>query len=285
MKKRIDSKVSVIVPVYNVEKYLGACLDSLTNQSLREIEIICVNDGSTDGSVDAIKEKVALLKEKYPDVKFETVLNEKNSGSVFSQWQKGVKMASGDYIWIAEVDDSSSFKFLETAMAPMIKDKRIALSYTYSKSIGEVSSRDRLRKVVDAFRRHHGVGDYVVNGREEIEKNLAVFNSIPNVSACVFKNTPSLVEYLKEAKKYKLSGDWYFYIKVAGQGKIAYSHKKLNRHRLSAGSVTGKTDFRTRFKELQQIHVEVLRTTKLSAATKKRIVESEIRLAKNWGLK
>ena len=130
-----------------------------------------------------------------------------------------------------------------------------------------------------------GVGDYVVSGREEIEKNLAVFNSIPNVSACVFKNTPSLVEYLKEAKKYKLSGDWYFYIKVAGQGKIAYSHKRLNRHRLSAGSVTGKTDFRTRFKELQQIHVEVLRTTKLSAATKKRIVESEIKLAKNWGLK
>lgn len=281
----MKEKVSVVVPNYNYKKYISSRLDEIMSQTYPVSEVIIIDDGSTDGSVNAIKEKVAELKDKYPDVKFETVLKEKNSGSVFSQWQKGVKMASGDYIWIAEVDDSSSFKFLETVMAPMIKDKRVALSYTNSKSIGQVSSRDRLRKVVDVFRRHHGVGDYVVSGREEIEKNLAVFNSIPNVSACVFKNTPSLVEYLKEAKKYKLSGDWYFYIKVAGQGKIAYSHKKLNRHRLSAGSVTGKTDFRTRFKELQQIHVEVLRTTKLSKTTKKRIVESEMKLAKNWGLK
>jgi glycosyltransferase involved in cell wall biosynthesis len=281
----MKEKVSVVVPNYNYKKFISSRLDEIMGQTYPISEVIIIDDGSTDGSVDAIKEKVALLKEKYPDVNFETVLNEKNSGSVFSQWQKGVKMASGDYIWIAEADDSSSSKFLETVMAPMVKDKRVALSYTNSKSIGQVSSRDRLRKVVDVFRRHHGVGDYVVSGREEIEKNLAVFNSIPNVSACVFKNTPSLVEYLKETKKYKLSGDWYFYLKVAGQGKIAYSHKRLNHHRLSAGSVTGKTDFRTRFKELQQIHVEVLRTTKLSAATKKRIVESEIKLAKNWGLK
>lgn len=281
----MKDKVSVVVPNYNYKKYISSRLDEIMGQTYPVSQVIIIDDGSTDGSATTIKEKVAELKEKYPEVKFETVLNEKNSGSVFSQWQKGVKMADGDYIWIAEVDDSSSLKFLETAMAPMIKDKRVALSYTNSKSIGEVSSRDRLRKVVDVFRRHHGVGDYVVNGREEIEKNLAVFNSIPNVSACVFKNTPSLVEYLKEAKKYKLSGDWYFYLKVAGQGKIAYSRKKLNHHRLSAGSVTGKTDFRTRFKELQQIHVEVLRTTKLSAATKKRIVESEMKLAKNWGLK
>lgn len=281
----MKEKVSVVVPNYNYKKYISSRLDEIMSQTYPVYEVIIIDDGSTDGSADAIKEKVATLKEKYPDVKFETVLNEKNSGSVFSQWQKGLKVASGDYIWIAEVDDSSSSKFLETVMAPMIKDKRVALSYTNSKNIGEVSSRDRLRKVVDVFRRHHGVGDYVVSGREEIEKNLAVFNSIPNVSACVFKNTPSMVEYLKEAKKYKLSGDWYFYVKVAGQGRIAYSHKRLNRHRLSAGSVTGKTDFRTRFKELQQIHVEVLRTTKLSAATKKRIVESEMKLAKNWGLK
>lgn len=281
----MKEKVSVVVPNYNYKKYISSRLNEIMGQTYPVSEVIIIDDGSTDGSVDVIKEKVAELKDEYPDVKFETVLNEKNSGSVFSQWQKGVKMASGDYIWIAEVDDSSSFKFLETAMASMIKDKRVALSYTNSKNIGQVSSRDKLRKVVDVFRRHHGVGDYVVSGREEIEKNLAVFNSIPNVSACVFKNTPSLVEYLKETKKYKLSGDWYFYIKVAGQGKIAYSHKRLNRHRLSAGSVTGKTDFRTRFKELQQIHVEVLRTTKLSKATKKRIVESEMKLAKNWGLK
>ena len=49
-------KVSVILPVYNVEKYLTRCLDSIVNQTLKEIEIICVDDGSTDGSAKILKE-------------------------------------------------------------------------------------------------------------------------------------------------------------------------------------------------------------------------------------
>ena len=49
-------KVSVIIPVYNVEKYLRECLDSVINQTLRDIEIICINDGSTDGSLEILEE-------------------------------------------------------------------------------------------------------------------------------------------------------------------------------------------------------------------------------------
>ena len=49
-------KVSVIIPVYNVEKYLRQCLDSVVNQTLKDIEIICVNDGSTDNSLEILEE-------------------------------------------------------------------------------------------------------------------------------------------------------------------------------------------------------------------------------------
>lgn len=48
--------ISVIVPVYNVEKYLERCLDSIINQTLKNVEIICVNDGSTDNSINILKE-------------------------------------------------------------------------------------------------------------------------------------------------------------------------------------------------------------------------------------
>lgn len=48
--------ISVIVPVYNVEKYLERCLDSIINQTLKDVEIICVNDGSTDNSINILKE-------------------------------------------------------------------------------------------------------------------------------------------------------------------------------------------------------------------------------------
>ena len=57
MKKR--PKISVIIPVYNTEKYLKECLDSLINQTLREIEIICINDGSKDSSVEIVKEYIS----------------------------------------------------------------------------------------------------------------------------------------------------------------------------------------------------------------------------------
>ena len=49
------AKVSIIVPTYNVEQYLEECLDSIVGQTLRDLEIICVNDGSTDGSLDILK--------------------------------------------------------------------------------------------------------------------------------------------------------------------------------------------------------------------------------------
>ena len=54
-----NPKVSVIIPVYNVEKYLRECLDSVIKQSLKEIEIICVNDGSTDSSLEILNEYAA----------------------------------------------------------------------------------------------------------------------------------------------------------------------------------------------------------------------------------
>ena len=57
VQNKIDfvPKVSVIIPVYNVEKYIGECLDSVINQTLKEIEIICVDDGSTDNSLNILK--------------------------------------------------------------------------------------------------------------------------------------------------------------------------------------------------------------------------------------
>ena len=52
----MSNKISVIIPVYNVEPYLGECLDSVVNQTVRDIQIICVNDGSTDGSLAILRE-------------------------------------------------------------------------------------------------------------------------------------------------------------------------------------------------------------------------------------
>ena len=90
-------KVSVVIPIYNVEKYLRQCLDSVVNQTLKEIEIICVNDGSTDSSPAIINEYAA----KDPRI---VVIDKANSGYGHSM-NCGFDLARGEYIGIVESDD------------------------------------------------------------------------------------------------------------------------------------------------------------------------------------
>lgn len=90
-------KVSILVPIYNVEKYLEQCLDSLIHQTLSDIEIICINDGSTD-SCTSILEKYSQMDSRIK------VINKGNSGYGDSM-NKGLDNATGEYIGIVESDD------------------------------------------------------------------------------------------------------------------------------------------------------------------------------------
>lgn len=92
--------VSVLVPTYNTERYLSQCLDSLEAQTLRNIEIVCINDGSTDGSLDIMRS----YQEKDPRI---VIIDKPNSGYGDSM-NKGIARARGEYIGICEPDDFSS---------------------------------------------------------------------------------------------------------------------------------------------------------------------------------
>lgn len=101
-----DVKVSIIIPVYNAEQNLRECLDSAVNQTLQEIEIICVNDGSTDGSLEILKEYA----EHDSRVK---VIDKENAGYGHTM-NLGMDMACGEYIGIIESDDYVKIKMFET---------------------------------------------------------------------------------------------------------------------------------------------------------------------------
>lgn len=97
-EKRADTvKVSVLVPCCNVSAFVRECLESIVGQTLKEIEIICINDGSTDNTLDIIQEFAAR------DSRIR-VLDKKNSGYGDSM-NKGLEMARGEYIGIVESDD------------------------------------------------------------------------------------------------------------------------------------------------------------------------------------
>ena len=91
------SKVSVIIPVYNAEAYLRQCLDSVVNQTLREIEIVCVDDGSTDGSAAILEEYAAK------DVRIK-IIKQENAGVNVAR-KEGLKLASGEWITFCDADD------------------------------------------------------------------------------------------------------------------------------------------------------------------------------------
>lgn len=98
--------VSVIIPVCNTEKYLYRCVESVAEQTLKGIEIICVNDGSTDNSLAILKE----LAEKYDNIK----IVDKENGGYGKAVNVGLDMAAGDYIGIVESDDIAAPDMFET---------------------------------------------------------------------------------------------------------------------------------------------------------------------------
>lgn len=90
-------KISVIVPVYNVEKYVEECLESILNQSMKEIEIICINDGSTDSSLKFLNN----YKKKYENIK---IINQENGG-LSNARNIGFSFSEGEYIFFIDSDD------------------------------------------------------------------------------------------------------------------------------------------------------------------------------------
>src|ERR1700722_3014578 len=99
-------RVSVIVPNYNHARFLRQRLDSVVAQTFQDFELILLDDCSTD-------ESRKILEEYARDPRARLELNEANSGSPFKQWNKGVRLARGKYVWIAESDDYANERFLE----------------------------------------------------------------------------------------------------------------------------------------------------------------------------
>lgn len=108
-------KISVIVPVYNVEKYLRKCLDSLVNQTLKDIEIIIVNDGTKDNCQIIIDE----YEKKYPNVK----ALKKENGGLSSARNFGLKHATGDFVAFVDSDDTVEDNYLEILYNNIIDTK------------------------------------------------------------------------------------------------------------------------------------------------------------------
>lgn len=145
-------KVSVIVPVFNVEPYLEECLDCIVNQTLEELEIICINDGSTDGSVKILQD-FAKRDDRI------ILVHKKNTGYGQSV-NLGVRISQGEYIGIVEPDDYLRLDMME--------------------KLYDIASRMRLDVVKADFDIVRGPAGKRTYSRQKICKNYDLYHKVTN---------------------------------------------------------------------------------------------------------
>jgi glycosyltransferase involved in cell wall biosynthesis len=240
--RKVKPLISIIIPNYNHEKYLAQRLESVFNQTYTDFEVILLDDCSTDNS-----RAILLEYAKNPKVSH-CVFNEINSGNTFVQWNKGIALAKGECIWVAETDDFCELNFLEELIKPLIEDKDIVLSYCQSNRVDEhgIVTGTWLNHTEDLDAELFTT-DFCMEGNEFVERFLICKNVIPNASAVVFRNSEAqAIGCLDTNVSLKFVSDWLFYLHLILNKKTSFNSFNLNYFRFhSKSAIAVSIQFRT----------------------------------------
>jgi glycosyltransferase involved in cell wall biosynthesis len=252
----VKPMVSVLVPVFNQEKFVEIRIESILNQTFRDFEIIILDDASGDATCE-----LARRFEKYPQVRI--IRNPENSGSAFRQWKKGLAAARGEFVWIAEGDDYCEPDFLHELL-PFFNDPAVALAFADSIRVdGKGISLGDYQAYYEQLDFNHWKMDYAIPGVMEINYGLGAKNTIPNISAAVFRKSAVTDGMLDSLNDFRFSGDWFFYVQLIKGRKIAFRSRKLNFHRKHGETLThrfneNRADRQVVLDEASRIHRFIL---------------------------
>ncbi len=230
-------KVSIVVPNYNHARFLRRRVDTILHQTFQDFELILLDDCSADESGQILSSYTAD-----PRVRLE--LNTTNSGSTFRQWNKGVGLARGEYVWIAESDDYADAKLLERLVGVLDSGPKVVFAYCRS---WRVSAADTVEGFADSYldylQTSRWTADYLADGYEEFRQYFVRLNIVPNASAVVFRK--AIYEAVGGAdESFRLCGDWKLWGSMSLKGDIAYLGEPLNYFRFHDQSVRGRDKLR-----------------------------------------
>lgn len=221
--------VSVIIPNYNHAPFLKERIDSVLSQELKDMEIILLDDCSTDASCAIIRSYSG-----HPLVSH-VVCNDNNSGSTFAQWKRGLELASGRYVWIAESDDCADSRFLSTLVPLLEADENAVVAYCGSHIIdasGNVIPGADWDKIK--------AGDPVVevlDPQAMVRRNLLMNNGIYNASMAVFRREAAPPIDM-ELTSMRFCGDWKFWSELVRGGNSIRVRERHNCFRQHAHKVS-----------------------------------------------
>ena len=221
----MDDKITVIVPVYNVENYLRKCLDSIIAQTYKNIEIIVVNDGSTDASGQICQE--------YTQIDNRIVYIEKENGGLSEARNVGLDKMTGSYVTFIDSDDWAELDYVEILYKKIIE-------YQADISVGNYYSYNEDEETYY----FHIYGDSYY---EKVYDNISIFENLYEsqemksfalISAWGKLYKAKLFDYLR-FEKGKLGEDGYFNQKMyLSVNKVVYLNKGLYAYRQRSGSIT-----------------------------------------------
>lgn len=226
-------KVSVVVPNYNYARYLPERIDSILNQTFQDFELILLDDASTDGSAELLERWRNHSKVSH------IVVNETNSGSPFAQWERGIALAQGEYIWIAEADDLAAPGFLAATVAALDTHPAASLAIAMS----DLIDSDGRPSDCAPYEPFEADGEVVIiDGNEYVASRMLARNTVYNASMTLFRRERYVGLTDRSYMRMRSSGDWYLWAEMLCDSAIVEIHRRLNSFRLHSGSTTKKAE-------------------------------------------
>lgn len=224
--------VSVIVPNYNHSNYLSLRIDSILAQEFSDFELILLDDCSTDNSRDI------LLKYQNDSRVTHIVFNEQNSGTTFKQWDKGLHLARGKYIWIAESDDFAESNFLTETVAALEENPDVVLAFTGSQMVN--AGGEHVELDWDRFSRNMPLRTKFLS-RDFLLRNMLWGTSVYNASMVLFRKE-CYAKVNSDYREFRYCGDWFFWVEICRQGNVIRINRKLNYFRQHENKVSPKAE-------------------------------------------
>jgi len=223
--------VSVIIPNYNHAPFLEERIESVLNQSFQDFEVILLDDCSTDNSRTIIEHY-----RHHPQVS-NVVLNEQNTGNTFIQWERGINLAQGKYIWIAESDDVAEKEFLSTLVPLLEADEQRMVAFSHSQMINAQG-----QPLQQTWHKKGSNGNVIVHDGPQFDRKVMVKHcAIYNASMTVFrKSVFPLIP--KDFQHFRYCGDWLFWGYVCQHGKVVEVCQQLSRLRRHENEVSSRSE-------------------------------------------
>jgi glycosyltransferase involved in cell wall biosynthesis len=228
--------ISVIIPNYNHASFLLERIESVLAQTYPAAEIILLDDASTDNSREII--------EKYRNHPLisHIEINEKNSGSPFKQWEKGIRLAKYEWVWIAESDDYCRPDFLEKGVQQLSHHPDAGLFYCDTIINDDTTGvfKTFSTEKNNYFKTNKWAAAYTANGSKEISDCLGIRCTINNASSTLMKKE-LLLPSLSDIASFTFHGDWYSYLAIARMNAaILYDPEPMNTYRLHSSGIVNR---------------------------------------------